>query len=241
MNNKINNIIFLSIVVPVYNEENTILKIIKELKYLENYCKLEIIVINDGSTDNSKKIIDRHKTQISKVKHFKENQGKGRAVIEGIKISKGDYVLIQDADLEYDPKDIQKFITKIIDNNADCIMGSRFIGSERSVLHFWHMIGNKFITSLFNILNNTAFSDIYCCYLLFKKKSVNVKNLKSLGWGQHAEILTFVIKNSIKPFEIAVKYNSRTYKDGKKIKYYNVFEVVYWIINTRIRTIFKAN
>ncbi len=239
MNSKIEKKIFLSVVVPVYNEEQTLLRIIKELKYLEDYCKLEIIVINDGSTDTSKEIIDNNKYYISKIKHFEKNQGKGRAVIEGIRMCEGDYILIQDADLEYDPQDIKKFITKIIENEADCIMGSRFIGNERSVLHFWHMVGNKFITSLFNILNNTAFSDIYCCYLLFKRKAVHVDNLKSLGWGQHAEILTFVIKNSIKPFEIAVKYNGRTYKDGKKIKYYNVFEVVYWIINTRIRNIFK--
>ena len=237
---KVNNTIFLSIVVPVFNEEKTITNVINELIYLKKICKIEIIVVNDGSTDKSKKIINNNKSKISKIIHFEKNKGKGKAVIEGIKNCNGDYILVQDADLEYDPKDIKKFITKIKEGVADCILGSRFIGSERSVLHFWHMIGNKFITTLFNILNNTAFSDIYCCYLLFKKNAIKTQKLKSYGWGQHAEILTFVIKNSNKPFEIAVRYNSRTYKDGKKIKYYNVFEVVYWIINTRIKTIFSS-
>ena len=237
---KVNNTIFLSVVIPVFNEEKTITNVINELIYLKKKCKVEIIVVNDGSTDKSKEIIDKNKSKISKIIHFKKNKGKGKAVIEGIKNCKGDYILVQDADLEYDPKDIEKFVTKIKEGVADCILGSRFIGNERSVLRFWHMIGNKFITILFNILNNTAFSDIYCCYLLFKKNSIKTQKLKSYGWGQHAEILTFVIKNSNKPFEMAVKYNSRTYKDGKKIKYYNVFEVVYWIISTRIKTIFSS-
>ena len=100
------------------------------------------------------------------------------------------------------------------------------------------MVGNRIITILFNILNNTTFSDIYCCYFLFKKDFIYPEKLQSFGWGQQAEILTYVVKKSSKIYEIAVNYNARTYKDGKKIKYYNVFEVIFWIIYTKIKTLF---
>ena len=119
------------------------------------------------------------------------NQGKGKAVIEGLRHCSSEFVFIQDADLEYDPSDLIHFIQKMEETDADLIMGSRFTSSNRSVLHFWHMLGNKIITFLFNILNNTTFTDIYCCYCLFKKENINMNLLKSNGWGQQAEILTF--------------------------------------------------
>ena len=119
--------------------------------------------------------------------------------------------------------------------NYDLIMGSRFIGRRRTVLHFWHMIGNKFITFLFNILNNTTFTDIYCCYCMFKSELINADKLKCYNWGQQAEILTYVINKNSKIFEIGVNYHGRTYKDGKKIRYYDVFSVIYWIFITKIK------
>ena len=120
--------------------------------------------------------------------------------------------------MEYDPNDLVLFIDKIKNFNADLILGSRFIGNERSVLHFWHMVGNKLITFIFNIINNTAFTDIYCCYCLFKRELINPNNLRSNGWGQQAEILTYVVKNSKKINEIAVNYNAgRMMKEKKSI------------------------
>jgi len=239
MNENITNFIKLTVIIPVFNEEKTLSKILNEVKYLEKLCNLEIILINDGSTDNTKRIIDENKSLYTKAINLDENKGKGNAVIEGLKNANGDYIIIQDADLEYDPKDIEKFLIKIKRNQADCIMGSRFTGSERSVLNFWHMIGNKFITLLFNFLNNTAFTDIYCCYCLFSRNLVNPNKLNSNGWGQQAEILTYVVKNSKKIYEIAVNYNGRTYDDGKKIRYYNIFEVIYWMLNAKIKIFFK--
>jgi len=239
MNENITNFIKLTVIIPVFNEEKTLSKILNEVKYLEKLCNLEIILINDGSTDNTKRIIDENKSLYTKAINLDENKGKGNAVIEGLKNANGDYIIIQDADLEYDPKDIEKFLIKIKRNQADCIMGSRFTGSERSVLNFWHMIGNKFITLLFNFLNNTAFTDIYCCYCLFNRNLVNPNKLNSNGWGQQAEILTYVVKNSKKIYEIAVNYNGRTYDDGKKIRYYNIFEVIYWMLNAKIKIFFK--
>lgn len=230
--------ISISVIIPVYNEEKTILAILKKLNQIKNSANFEIIVINDGSSDNTKSIIDDYSDLTDQVKHLKSNEGKGKAVIEGLKISTKEYVFFQDADLEYDPLDLVKFIDLVNNYKTDLVMGSRFIGNSRSVLHFWHMIGNKFITLIFNLLNNTTFTDIYCCYCLFQRKNLPANVLKSNGWGQHAEILTYLSKNSKKIFEVSVNYNGRKYSEGKKIRYYHIFEVIYWIVITKLKTLF---
>jgi len=227
----------LSLIIPVYNEEKTLLDVLKKIKILEKACELEIIIINDGSKDNSKKILDDNKKLYTKVIHLDRNSGKGKAVIEGIKKSTKEYIIIQDADLEYDPTDILEFLEENKKYKYDLIMGSRFIGKKRSVLHFWHMIGNKFITFLFNIINNTTFTDIYCCYCMFKKDLINVDKLKCYNWGQQAELLTYIVNKKSRIFEIGISYHGRTYEEGKKIKYYDVFSVIYWIIFTKIKKI----
>ena len=227
----------LTLIIPVYNEEKTLLEVLKKIRILEKSCELEIIIINDGSKDNSKKILDDNKKLYTKIIHLEKNSGKGKAVIEGIKKSTKEYIIIQDADLEYEPNDILEFLEENKKYKYDLIMGSRFIGKKRSVLHFWHMIGNKFITFLFNLINNTTFTDIYCCYCMFKKKLINVDKLKCNNWGQQAEILTYVVNKKSKIFEIGISYHGRTYEEGKKIKYYDVFSVIYWIIFTKIKKI----
>ncbi len=227
----------LSIIIPVYNEEKTLINILEKVKILQSVCELEIIIVNDGSVDKSKEIIDENKSLYTKAIHLDKNFGKGKAVIEGIKNCSKEYILIQDADLEYDPEDILIFLEENKKYKYDLIMGSRFIGKKRSVLHFWHMIGNKFITFLFNLINNTTFTDIYCCYCMFKKDLINPQKLKSYNWGQQAEILTYVVDKKSKIFEIGVNYHGRTYDEGKKIKYYDVFSVIYWIIFSKIRKI----
>ena len=232
------NIINLSIIIPIYNEEKTLLEVLNRINLLKEFCNLEIIVVNDGSTDNSNNIIKKNNKLYNKLIDLKKNCGKGKAVIEGIKNCSQEYILIQDADLEYDPKDILEFLEENKKNNYDLIMGSRFIGNKRTVLHFWHMVGNKFITFLFNFLNNTTFSDIYCCYCMFKKNLINIDNLKCKGWGQQAEILTYVVNKKSKIFEIGINYHGRTYTEGKKIRYYDVFSVIYWIVSTKIKKYF---
>ena len=229
--------ISISILIPVYNEENSLMDILKTINKVRDNIDIEIIIINDGSTDNTKKIIEDNKKYYDEAKHFKKNMGKGKAIIEGLKMSTKDYVFFQDADLEYDPFDLIKFVDTVNSFSADLVIGSRFTLSKRSVLHFWHMQGNKFINFVFNILNNTTFTDIYCCYCLFKKTNLPILKLKSFGWGQQAEILSYLSSNSEKIYEIGVNYNARKYSEGKKIKYYHVFGIVYWIFITKIKVL----
>ena len=226
----------LTAIVPVFNEEKIVVQALKKLNILKKNIKLEIIVINDGSNDLTNELLKKNSKLYTKLFNLSMNQGKGKAVIEGLKHCSSKYVFIQDADLEYDPLDIINLIQKMEETDADMIMGSRFISSDRSVLHFWHMLGNKIITFLFNIINNTTFTDIYCCYCLFKKEKINMSLLKSNGWGQQAEILTFLVSGSKKIYELSVNYNARTYNEGKKIRYSNFFEVVYWLLLSRLRT-----
>ena len=222
-------------IVPVYNEEKFVVQTLKKLNILKKNIKLEIIVVNDGSTDLTNELLIKNSDLYAKLLSLSVNQGKGKAVIEGLRHCSSEFVFIQDADLEYDPSDVINFIQKMEETDADLIMGSRFTSSDRSVLHFWHMLGNKIITLLFNIINNTTFTDIYCCYCLFKKEKINMNLLKSNGWGQQAEILTFLVFRSKKIFELSVNYTARTYNEGKKIRYFNFFEVVYWILLSRLR------
>ncbi len=231
--------ISISIIIPIYNEEKTILKILNKINDLKKDLKIEIIVVNDGSIDSSKKIIEKNTNLYQKFLHLEKNQGKGKAIIEGLKIASYEYVFFQDADLEYDPNDLKKFIKIVKNQNADLILGSRFIGEQRSVLNFWHSVGNKFITFLFNLLNNSTFTDIYCCHCLFKRNHLDALNLKSFGWGQQAEILTYLINKSIKTYETSVNYDARKHSEGKKIRYYNVFEVIYWIVITKVKILFR--
>ena len=164
----------LTAIVAVYNEEKFVVQSLKKLNILKKNIKLEIIVVNDGSTDLTNELLKKNSDLYTKLLDLSVNQGKGKAVIEGLKHCSSKFVFIQDADLEYDPLDIINFIQKMEETDADLIMGSRFTSSNRSVLHFWHMLGNKIITFLFNILNNTTFTDIYCCYCLFKKENINI-------------------------------------------------------------------
>ncbi len=229
----------ISIIIPCFDEYKTINSILNKLKILKDFDK-EIIIVDDFSTDGTKEILQ--KIEISnEIKTFfnEKNYGKGYCIRKGIKESSGEIIIIQDADLEYDPTDIKIFLNELEKFNFDLIMGSRFIGTKRSVLHFWHMLGNKFITFLFNFLNNTTFTDIYCCYCLFKKDLINIKDLKCYGWGQQAEILTLAINNKTKLYEIGVNYNGRNYSEGKKIRYHHVFGVIYWMFITKLKKAFK--
>ena len=225
-----------SVIVPLFNEEKTILQVLNKLSEVKrNYNELQIIIINDGSTDSSKKILEENKNLYDELISYEKNRGKGYAVKSGIKFSQGKYIIFQDADLEYDPNDFLKFF-KIIDMfEPDLILGSRLNYSDYTKSHnILNKYGNRLITFLFNVFYNTTFTDIYSCYACFKKDLLNNEELKTEGFEQHAEILCKVVKKGSNFYEVPINYNGRSYEEGKKIKFYHIFSVIYQILIAKI-------
>jgi glycosyltransferase involved in cell wall biosynthesis len=227
----------LKILIPVYNEEKTIIKILEKIsvscEQIKNY---EVIVVDDGSTDQTNNQLLSHSNLYSSLLTLPQNRGKGYAIIKGLENVNQGFVLIQDADLEYDPSEIPNLWNEIKKNSAEVLLTSRLSGSKTTRVHyFWHKVGNRIITLFFNICNNTTFTDIYSGYLIFDISKINLSKLRFFGWGQQAEILTYLVKNSTKIYETPISYYGRTYEEGKKIRFTSVFKVFMAIIITRFR------
>ena len=224
-----------SVVIPTYNEADSILEILNRVnKVTVSGFEFEIIVIDDGSTDNTYKLLKGRSDLYAKLIQKKENGGKGAAVKSGLEKATGKYVLFQDADLEYDPADFVKLLEPVRRFKADLVMGSRLTGSSITrVSYFWHKVGNKLITLIFNVLNNTSFTDIYSCYLLYQRDLVNPKVLRSSGWSQHAEILGEAKQRANSIFEVPVNYYGRSYSEGKKIRGYHIISILWMIAKKR--------
>ena len=222
----------LSIIIPVYNEENTIQAILKRI----NECKIndldfEIIIVNDGSTDGTLKIIKENEKLFNHFINIEKNNGKGFAIKSGLKFATGDYIILQDADLEYDPSEYSKLLNPIINNKADVVYGSRFLGNdERRVLYFWHTVGNKFLTLLSNMLSNLNLTDMEVCYKVFKSDVIKNINLKENKFGFEPEITAKIAKKNIKIYEVGIKYFGRKYSEGKKITWKDGFSAIRCII-----------
>ena len=227
----------ISVIVPLFNEEKTILDVLIKISEIKKkFNNLEVVVINDGSTDNSMKILEEHNYLYDKIIVNPVNKGKGNAVKKGIEKANGEYIIFQDADLEYDPSDFNKFFNLIEKFDADLIIGSRFVYSEYTRSHnILNKFGNMFITMLFNLTYNTTFTDIYSCYACFKKNLINSQSLKTEGFEQHAEILCKVVKQGSRFYEVPISYNGRSHDEGKKIKFYHIFSVIYQILIGRIK------
>jgi glycosyltransferase involved in cell wall biosynthesis len=228
----------ISIIVPSYNEESSINIIADKLLnlYLINNIKKEIIIINDCSTDNTESLIQNiiksnPTAEITYVKHEK-NLGKGAAIHSGIKKATGDYLIIQDADLEYDPSEINKLLKPILDGHADVVYGSRFIGgAPHRILFFWHTIGNKFLTFLSNFFTNLNLTDMETCYKLFKTSIIKNISLHEKRFGFEPEITSKISKiKGIRIYEVGISYYGRTYLEGKKINWKDGFKAIYCII-----------
>jgi glycosyltransferase involved in cell wall biosynthesis len=228
----------ISIIVPAYNEEATISIVIEKLLNLTfiNNIKKEIIIVNDCSIDHTENLIQEiiKRNEGVEIVYFKheKNSGKGAAIHTGIKNATGDYLIIQDADLEYDPNEINKLLKPVIDGYADVVYGSRFIGgSPHRILFFWHTIGNKFLTFLSNLFTNLNLTDMETCYKLFNTSIIKNIQLNEKRFGFEPEITTKIarIKN-IRIYEVGISYYGRTYAEGKKINWKDGFRAIYCII-----------
>ena len=211
----------LSVIIPVYNESNTIEEILN--KVTENHIKdIEIIVIDDGSNDGSniklKEIFKNKLIPLEQLIVHKKNQGKGAAIHSGFSVCTGDIIIIQDADLEYDPSEYNKLISPLLNDKADVVYGSRFKGpSESRVLYFWHRLGNSFLTLLSNMLTNLNLTDIETGYKAFRKEILKKITIEEKRFGIEPEITAKISKLNCRIYEVGISYYGRTYEQGKKI------------------------
>ena len=221
----------ISIIIPCFNEENTIEEIINRIIEQKETDK-EIIVIDDFSSDHTRKILkEKLENKIDKIIFNERNFGKGYSIREGIKHAGGDCILIQDADLEYDPNDYKRLIKPIEKGVADVVYGSRFIGSEeKRILYFWHMIGNKFLTILSNMFTNLNLSDMEVGYKVFRSEVLKKINLEENRFGFEPEVTAKISKMNLRIYEIGINYYGRKYSEGKKITWKDGFSAIRCII-----------
>jgi glycosyltransferase involved in cell wall biosynthesis len=221
----------ISIVIPCYNEAKTIKEIIYKIIKFQDYEK-EIIVIDDGSSDETKLILKNDLINSINILILNEkNYGKGYSVRKGIQAATGDIILIQDADLEYDPSDYNKIIKPIINGDADVVYGSRFVGSaEKRVLNYWHKVINNFLTTLSNMCTNINLTDMEVGYKAFKSKVIKQIDLKENRFGFEPEITAKIAKKKLRIYEVGVKYFGRDYQQGKKIGWRDGFSALRCII-----------
>lgn len=228
----------LSIIIPAYNEESTIHLILDKIKNVEldNNIEKEILIINDCSKDDTKGAVNSYisKNKELNIQYFEHsiNKGKGAALHTGIKNATGEYLIIQDADLEYDPSEYNSLLKPILLGFADVVYGSRFIGSNpHRILFFWHTIGNKFLTFLSNMFTNLNLTDMETCYKLFRTDIIQDINLREKRFGFEPEVTAKISRVSkIRIYEVGISYYGRTYDEGKKIGWKDGFRAIYCII-----------
>jgi glycosyltransferase involved in cell wall biosynthesis len=221
----------LSVVIPVYNEKQWIREVVRRVQAVP--IRKEIILVDDCSTDGTRDILADLETDEVKVYYQPVNRGKGAALREGFKHAAGDVVLVQDADLEYDPSEYPRLLQPIIENQADVVYGSRFIGDSHRVLYFWHYVANKVLTMLSNMFTNLNLTDMETCYKVFRREVLQGIKLKSNRFGFEPEITAKIAKRkqpSWRIYEIPISYSGRTYEEGKKIGLKDAFTAFYCIV-----------
>ena len=220
----------LSVIIPCYNELHTIEQIIAAVKAAP-VAKKEIIVVDDCSTDGTRQLLrEKLESQVDKVLYHERNQGKGAALRTGFAAATGDVVIVQDADLEYDPQEYPELMTPIAQNRADVVYGSRFMGGRpHRVVYFWHMIGNKFLTLFSNMLTNINLTDMETCFKMFRREVIQNITIEEDRFGFEPEITAKVARSGCRIFEIGISYYGRTYKEGKKIGWRDGFRAMYAI------------
>ena len=220
----------ISIVIPVYNEKATIAEITARVQAVD--LEKEIIIVDDGSTDGTfeqLKEIEGKFDNVNVLVHEK-NLGKGAALRTGFAAASGEIIIIQDADLEYDPQEYDKLLIPILDGRADVVYGSRFLGGPHRVLFFWHYLGNKFLTLLCDAFSNLNLTDMETCYKVFKKDVLDEINLKSNRFGFEPEFTMKIAKKGFRVYEVPISYSGRTYEEGKKIRWPDGLAAIFTIL-----------
>lgn len=206
----------ISVVMPVYNERQTIYKILEKVQQVG--LEKEIIIVDDCSTDGTRECLENLKNDAVKVVYHDRNKGKGAALQTGFNHVSGDIVIIQDADLEYDPNEYHRLIGPIVSGQADVVYGSRFLsGSERRVLFFWHYVGNKFLTLVSNVITNLNLSDMETCYKVFRSDILKKIRIEQNRFGFEPEFTVKIAKKKLRIYEVGISYYGRDYAEGKKI------------------------
>ncbi len=220
----------ISVVIPVYNEVSTIREIVVRVQAVD--LEKEIIIVDDGSTDGTREQLQEIALSQENIKVFyhDRNQGKGAALRTGFEAATGDIVIIQDADLEYDPREYPVLLEPILDGRADVVYGSRFLGGPHRVLFFWHYLGNKFLTLLSNAVTNLNLTDMETCYKVFKREVLAGMNLKSNRFGFEPEFTVKIAKKDCRIYEVPISYSGRTYAEGKKIGWKDGVKAIFAII-----------
>ncbi len=220
-----------SVVIPLYNERDTIEEIVRRVKAAPVECDLEIIVVDDASDDGSFDVA----LSIDGIRSFRHehNQGKGAALRTGFEQAGGDVIIIQDADLEYDPKDYERLLAPIFDGHADVVYGSRFLGGPHRVMFFWHYMGNRFLTLISNMLNNLNLTDMETCYKCFRSDLLEGMKLRSERFGIEPELTAKFARRKARIYEVPISYYGRSYEEGKKIHWTDGFTALWCIIRYR--------
>ena len=221
----------LSIVVPCYNEAETIASILEAIRGA-GLPSVEIIVVDDGSSDGTRELLQgKLRPQVDQIVFHEENRGKGAALRSGFQHATGDLVVVQDADLEYDPRELALLMKPIVENNADVVYGSRFAGSgPHRVLYFWHMVGNRFLTLLSNMFTNLNLTDMETCYKMFRREVIETIEIQEDRFGFEPEITAKLARRKYVFYEIGISYYGRTYEEGKKIGWRDGVRAIYCIL-----------